>query len=438
MQPIKLPPIEKRLQKRYKKLVESHMQAMPELAAGIKHLPSLKSSFANTQAAWRFLNNDRIKFANLIEPLREEGCEEGNKSHKQFVLLIHDWCKISYAKDSKKDLTVISHKHDIGYELFTTLLVEAGHGQPLAPMHMQLKTADGSWNTDDKKTTSNMHLEQITPLMKTSQNWGIKKDIIHVIDREADAVDYYRLWNRAGYRFLVRGNERRVQYEGGSYLLSEIRHRFHKEQRFSSIGKCDYHGRPSHLFVAQANITLERPAEKKINGRRFKQPGCQLNLRLLIVEVRGNNAQVLSHWFLLSNVEEALASSAELAQCYYWRWRIESYFKLIKTHGQQIEYWQQKTGQAILRRLLVAAMACVMVWKLQADQSEEAQEIKVLLVKLSGRQMKRNRTETAPALLSGLWILLSMLSLLEHYDINRLKRLSTYLPFFNHGSEEDV
>ena len=39
-----------------------------------------------------------------------------------------------------------------------------------------------------------------------------------------------------------------------------------------------------------------------------------------------------------------------------------------------------------------------------------------LLVRLSGRQMKRGCEFTEPALLSGLWVLLSAVWLLEHHD----------------------
>ena len=53
-----------------------------------------------------------------------------------------------------------------------------------------------------------------------------------------------------------------------------------------------------------------------------------------------------------------------MALWYYWRWRIESYFKLLKSAGQQVEAWQQGTAEAIAKRLVVASMACVVVWRL--------------------------------------------------------------------------
>ncbi|MEO6810504.1 MAG: hypothetical protein ABI353_15420, partial [Isosphaeraceae bacterium] len=76
------------------------------------------------------------------------------------------------------------------------------------------------------------------------------------------------------------------------------------------------------------------------------------------------------------NVPTTWATAQTLAFCYDWRWRVESFFKLLKGHGHQLEQWQQETGLAITRRLLVAAMACVMTWPLQADQSPEATELK--------------------------------------------------------------
>ena len=79
-------------------------------------------------------------------------------------------------------------------------------------------------------------------------------------------------------------------------------------------------------------------------------------------------------------------------------------------------------------------MACVTVWQLQADQSPKARKFKDMLVRLSGRQTKRSHPHTAPALLAGLWVLLSMLSLLKQYQIHDIKHLATtVLPLLDTG-----
>lgn len=78
-------------------------------------------------------------------------------------------------------------------------------------------------------------------------------------------------------------------------------------------------------------------------------------------------------------------------------------------------------------------MACVVVWQLQADDSPPAMELKDVLIRLSGRQMKRHRPHTAPALLAGLWTLLSMLALLDQYKLSDIKNLAKSLPTFDSG-----
>jgi hypothetical protein len=58
-----------------------------------------------------------------------------------------------------------------------------------------------------------------------------------------------------------------------------------------------------------------------------------------------------------------------VALWHYWRWRIESYFKLLKSAGLQLEEWQQATAE-----------------------------------------------------LAGLWVLPAMLDVLDHYTITDLRR----------------
>src|SRR5204862_823994 len=134
------------------------------------------------------------------------------------------------------------------------------------------------------------------------------------------------------------------------------------------------------------------------------QPGEPLSLRLIISQVRDGKGKVLAQWLLLSNLTQTV-NAATIALWYYWRWRIESYHKLLKGAGQQIEQWQQETAAALARRLTVASMACVVVWHLARDQRPAAAELRSLLIRLSGRQMKRDansRGFTEPALLAGL------------------------------------
>lgn len=432
MQRIAVPRLECRLQRRYLMLVKSHMHSAPALAAGIASLPDARSAFAATQGAWRFLNNERVTLPALAEPLQAVGRERSEVGQAPFVLLVHDWCKLSF-DHAKADLVQLTHKTDIGYELTTALLVSADDGSPLAPMEMHLRTGRGVLSTRVPVPRHRPHLDQVLPTMQACPAWGLSKPVVHVIDREADSVDHYRSWDAKGHHFLVRADDRRVRWNSQSVRLQEVARSLRQKRQFTCCGTASYQGKQAQLWTAETDVVLHRPAKKNRGGHKFNKPGRALTLRLIVVHIRNNAGKVLAEWLLLSNAPLDWATAERLARCYYWRWRIESFFKLLKSHGEQLESWKQATGAAIARRLLIAAMACVVIWHLQADDSPEAQELKTLLVRLSGRQTKRSRPHTTPALLAGMWTLLSILELLKHYDLRRLKTLADLVPWPDTG-----
>ena len=57
---------------------------------------------------------------------------------------------------------------------------------------------------------------------------------------------------------------------------------------------------------------------------------------------------------------------------------------------------------------------------------------------LSGRQMKRGRESTAPALLAGLGVLLAMLAVLDEHSVEELRRFKEIVRQQAKGSPHDV
>ncbi len=268
--------------------------------------------------------------------------------------------------------------------------------------------------------------------MVESQHWGLDRKIVHVIDREADTLGRMRQWDEAGHLFLVRCDDRRVKWNGQSALLSEIEDHFDSEILFEPCGDALYHGKTVAQEVAETEVVLHRPHSEMINGKKRTVSGEPITVRLVVTRLLDEDDYVLAQWTLLCNVFDASISSHQIALWYYWRWLIETYFKLLKSHGQELEQWQQQSGEAIARRILVASMACVAVIGLQNDDSKKAKQTKKILIRLSGRQMKYGVESTPPALLAGYMVLLSMTDLLESpdIDIGQLKRMAANaLPF---------
>lgn len=165
--------------------------------------------------------------------------------------------------------------------------------------------------------------------------------------------------------------------------------------------------------MAEVAVVLDRIHKTRVGGIQKDRTGAPLAMRAVFVRLLDHGNYILAEWMLLTNVAGDLADSSTVGLWYYHRWKIESFFKLIKSAGQQIECWQQSDGMAIMRRLLVGSMACVYVWRLLADDSEEATQKREHLMKLSGRQTKRGVRATASGLLAGWYALLSVMSLLE-------------------------
>jgi hypothetical protein len=421
--------LEPRLQRRYRELVMGHLQATQGLASGIHSLPGAATSFAATQAAYRFFKNHRISLRNLARPLIDAGRQAAATECQRYLLVVHDWSQLMYPEHTAKGDRVMlsSNRVPEGYELQTALLVSDCDGSPLAPAVLSLRAADGvhcSRSTRIRAAAS--PLDELDPAMTFIEQQRLGFPLVHIIDAEADSVGHYRIWSqRHGRLFLVRGDDRLVEQEGHERKCSAIREQLRQQDRFVQVREIRYHGRRAWQWVAEVSVRLTRPAQRNRPGTNDRQriTGPPLPLRLVIAEVRDDAGCVLAVWYLLSNVP-AEVDAATLALWYYWRWSIETYFKLLKSAGMNVEEWQQTSAAAIARRLLVASMACVTVWQLGRSEHPQAAPVRNLLVRLSGRQMKRGRPYTMPALLAGLWSLLAMLEVMQTHSIDELRELA--------------
>lgn len=426
---IDLTSLEPRLQKRSEQLIKAHLHASQALASAAKPLPSSSSTFAATQAAWRFYNNPRVKLTALAQPLLEHARQALQEHDHRFGLVMHDWSSLSYnSHASKKDRARLQHRRHWGYELQSSLLVCPVTGQPLAPLVQDLRTKEGIHSTrTDEVLKSKPRLDLLTPRLDYLRSLNLGRPLVHIIDREGDSVGHYRQWQRQKHWFLVRAKGRpRVQEADRSCSLAAVAQEMEQTGALQFSQRIEFQGRPARQYVGEKSVVLTRaarPTRRRGQAKRRQVPGEPIRLRLIVSQVRSEEGKVLATWLLLSNLDQSV-SAQTIAQWYYWRWRIESFFKLLKGAGHEVENWQQENGLALARRLLIASMACVWVWELARNASPAGEQLRQTLVRLSGRQMKRGRTWTAPALLAGAQILLTMLEVLEHEDIGKLKDLA--------------
>lgn len=427
---INLPELEPRLARRYETLVRQHMATTSDLAAGLRALPETKGSFAAAQAAWRFFRNPRISLSALMQPLLAQARSAIASECSQYVLAVHDWSALGYGQhESKTDRIPLNTKKPAGYELAAGVLLSDRTGEPLAPAYHELATAAGVLSTrSDRRLPERAHLDALTLNQAYLEGLALGKPLVHIVDAEGDSVGHLRRWDAKKQRFLTRGDSIRwVRWRGQECQVATILPQL--EMRYAR--EVEYKGRAAQQYIAETEVTLHKAARthRMVKGRHVHRTikGKPLDLRLVVSEIRDESGAVLALWLLWTNVRGVGAET--IALWYYWRWTIESYFKLLKRAGQHVEQWQQSCAMAIARRLLVAAMACLVVWSLARSQAPQAAETRQLLVRLSGRLMKRGVDFTEPALLAGMWVLLAMLDTLEDYTPAQLRRLAAqFLP----------
>lgn len=399
------------------------------MASGPQAVPGVNQAFATTQAAYRFFHNPRISLRALAAPLLAFSRQEAARVCQRYVLVAHDWTPLSYIKHTgKKDRVMFSQcRKPEGYEVQSALALSDHDGSPLAPLVVSLRAVDGVHCSRSSQVREALSpLDELDPAMTYIEHLKLPLPVAHLVDAEADSVAHFREWSlRPGRWFLVRGDDRLVEYQGREQRCSAIQSQLRDAGSFTLSREVLYHGKPARQYVAEVPVRLLRAGQRNRPkaGDRQRIAGPPLALRLIIAEVRSLEGESLATWYLMAHLPTEV-NTETVAQWYYWRWKIEEFFKLLKSAGVQAEQWQQESADAVTRRLLVAAMACVVVWHLARSEHPDAPAARKLLVRLSGRQLRRGREFTTPAMLAGMWNLLAILEELNRTPLEELQSLA--------------
>ena len=425
--------LEPRLRRCYRWLVKAFGKTGSSTAPGPGAIAEGSKPATFAQTLWRFCSNPRVRGAALIEPLHEAIRREAGDPDVGVLLAVHDWSTLSFGgHPSKADRATLTHAHDLGYDQATVLMVRGRDGAPIAPALVEMTTAAGVLTTRDRPPPADMpHIDRVLPAMRTVRDLGFGPAIVHVIDREADSVDHWRRWSADGHTALVRADDRKVLHHGTETSLVAIAEAMRSDDMLKEAGAASYHGRAARLFVAEADVILHRPGTRHAGGKQQAIPGVPLPLRLVVAEVRDLKGRVLARWLLLTNAQAELADAATVTRWYYFRWRIETMHKALKSAGWNLEGWLQRDGERLFKKLLVAPGALAAVWALERRNDADSARFQALLMQLSGSQTKRGRPVTTTGLLAGLWVLQGALGPLARHGPEGLNAmLERHLPLF--------
>nr|MDQ3013953.1 hypothetical protein [Acidobacteriota bacterium] len=348
---IEKPAVDPRLQERYQLVIKQHPRCASSVAPGLRVLPSDGSQDAASLGAHRFYKNESLTLPLLAEPLLTRAQGAVAAGCHRYALCLHDQSPLHYTHhEAKKDRKVMYSRDDLGYELQSALMLSDRQGEPLAPAYIGLAASDGVHSTR-RETLLPLRpwVDEVNRTMGYPETQQFDKELVHIIDRELDKLLHLRRFARCGRLVLIRANDvRRVCHEGESRLLSQVEASLEGQFKFSR--RIKYPGKKAWQYVAETSVTLDQPARiyRQRGGKLVQRniPGQPLPMRLLIAQVRDKYGKVLATWRLWANLP-ASVKAATVALWYYWRWRIESFHKLLKRAGQQVEQWQQTTAQRV-------------------------------------------------------------------------------------------
>lgn len=249
------------------------MNPIANLAPGIKDIASAqKTSFATTQAIWRFLNNESVSFQQLNQPIQLIASQQILESKHDYALVAHDWSQLQYVKHSNKiNRRQRTHANDTGYELQSSLLIDAETGLPIAPLAQTLCDDTGRYSTFAEFADKENHLNALMQQIDHIEAMNLDKKLVHMIDREGDSIAHLREMQQKGYHWLIRVKEgNTIEFQGQDEKIKDVADQIVT----SEIKEVNFKGQKAILHVGEAEIRVTRRAKPKgrdQNGKRLPE-----------------------------------------------------------------------------------------------------------------------------------------------------------------------
>ena len=339
-----------------------------------KSLPTAFQDWSNTKAAYRFFSNgnvseDKILAGHFAASALRIRAMDGP------ILILQDTTEFSFKRSApeKVGFTKIStgrklkegrhQKHAVCGLLMHASMAITPDGLPLG------LTAAKFWSRDKFKGTAALK-RKVNPTrvpieQKESMRWldnlrlsteltGAPERCVHIGDRESDIYELYCLAEELGTNFLVRSCVDRLAEDGGTTIakvMAEVQSSGTREVRFRDAQGKDHR---AVLSVRHATMTVRPPIGKQ---RKYRHQDLQI---IHAEELDPPEGRAPVFWKLITNLPVAThADAVHKLEWYALRWKIESFFRTLKT-GCRIEELRLATADRLANCI---ALCCVVAWR---------------------------------------------------------------------------
>lgn len=344
------------------KLVLQRLADQPE-----KSIPSAFRGWGETQAAYRFLDNEKVTPEKVLAPHREATLERAR--HHRIVLCVEDTSELDFTSRTKAEgLGPLNYDGTRGLHIHPMLMI--------TPERLCLGVLDlWRWVRDasdhggkDRQDRLSRPLEQ-----KESLRWveGYKKvaelqgqvgetRLVYMADRDSDLFELFEAADPGQSDWLIRAAQDRAVQGGG--LIWE------------TVGQSTPLGQVEFDLTPARGRSPRRVVQSLRAARVVLRPPYRPDKKLKAVEVTALLAreddppagEERIEWLLLTNLPvETFQDACEKMQWYLCRWQIEVFFRILKS-GCRVEQLQLQSRErievALALYLIVAWRVLYLTW----------------------------------------------------------------------------
>lgn len=374
---------DKRLDSRLIKLCDSFSKA-PE-----SPINQACADWAETKAAYRFFKNENVDVERIMSAHRDK--TSGRAAKHRTVLAIQDTSYLVYTKHPKtKGLGRISLKkgknidkiYSRGLVMHTCFAVTT-KGTPLGLFDQKIFARELRPEHERRRTGGRYVQDVLTVEDKESYRWiealevttkmSIKAQVITVCDRECDFYDFFKSAEKSGSAVLVRASQDRTVNRGSRYAEKDISklwdHIMSKPTAGSYILDISAREKTRHCkgrTARAANMEIKfgdfvmNPPRNNPKHKTEVLPNIKM-YAIHVLEMHPPEGEDAVEWMLITNQPVTTFDEAcERIRWYSLRWRIEMYFKVLKS-GFRVEACRLGTADRLICYLNLMS---IVAWRL--------------------------------------------------------------------------
>jgi hypothetical protein len=367
---------DQRLNKRLLGLAEQ-LAPQPE-----RSVPAAAGGDAALEATYRFLNNERVTPEAILAPHLSRTNQRCAAA--EHVIVAHDTTEFRWAGDREGLGHLTNGKGFLGH-----FALAVGPGEGRAPLG--LLAVSTIFRSAPHRLLRGKRADQD----RESWRWwkGVEdsagtladsKRAIHVMDREADIFDLLARLVSGGHRFVVRScHDRRLetQWPDTGWLKARVQlaeDLFLREVPISARrveqknkdrrAHPPRESRTAKLALGAARVTLRSPAA--VDGKIYPKSSLAIHVVRAHEIDPPDNCEPIEWLLLTTEPVDSIEQIAFVVDAYRARWRIEEFFKALKT-GCGFEKRQLETRRSLLNAMAVLAPIAWQLLRLRSLSRED-------------------------------------------------------------------